>query len=146
MVSKNDWSLAKVKKEFNLRSGEKYDEEGLLEEELENLDTLDEEEMRRRLKKLELDHDRRNQEMVTCIDELKKANERVSGYSRAIDKREKGDEGRFNVKEYVFQLGRHFCHNISNIEGKIRQLRQSLSPVEDSGSQTDGSIVTMSHH
>ena len=41
-MSRNDWSLAKVKKEFAFRSGEKYDVEELLEEEMESLDTLDE--------------------------------------------------------------------------------------------------------
>ena len=54
-----------------------------------------------------------------------------------IDKKGKDvNTSKFNIKEYVFQLGRHFCHNLSNIDHKIKQLRQNINPMIEISSQT----------
>lgn len=68
---------------------------------------------------------------MVCLEQLKRANDRVAGYSKTIDKKSKDWEGKFNVKEYVFQLSRHFYHNLSNLDHKIKQLKQNLNPIKD---------------
>jgi hypothetical protein len=45
------------------------------------------------------------------------------------------------VKDYVFQLGRHFYHNISNLDLKIRLLKHSLSPITHQETQTDQPVL-----
>ena len=55
----------------------------------------------------------------------------MAAYSKAIEKKNK-DENKFNIKEYVFQISRHFYHNISSLDHKIKQLKQGLNPTIDS--------------
>lgn len=62
-----------------------------------------------------------------AVEELTRANERVSTYSRALEKSGKEFSGKFDVKDYVFQLGRHFYHTISSLDLKIKLLKQSMS-------------------
>jgi hypothetical protein len=79
---------------------------------------------------MELDHDRRKQEMLICIEELQKANERVLGYSKAVEKKGKDfGSSKFDIKEYVFQLSRHFHHNLTSIDSRIKSLKQNLNPI-----------------
>ena len=95
---------------------------------------------------MEADHDKHKKEILLAVQELTRANERVSTYSRALQKSGKEFSGKFNVKDYVFQLGRHFYHNISNLDLKIRLLKQSLSPIEDSETQTDEPVLLQYKH
>lgn len=129
----SDWNQTKVRRDVVPRNGEKYDVTQLLEEELESLDSLNEEEIRKRLISMELDHDRRRNDIEVCIDELKKASDRVAGYIAGAKKsKDLESSSKFNVEDYVFQLGRHFSHNLSSIDHKLRQFKENLSPLEDS--------------
>ena len=68
--------------------------------------------------------------MLTCIDELQKANERVIGYSLVVDKKGKeAANSRFDIKDFVFQLSRHFHHNLTSIDSRIKSLKQNLNPI-----------------
>ena len=84
--------------------------------------------------------------MLICIEELKRANERVAGYSRALEKKGDSKDSKFNIKEYVFQLGRHFCHNLSNIDHRIKLLKQNIIPMIEVGSQTEVELVALDEH
>jgi len=95
---------------------------------------------------MELDHDRRKQEMLICIEELQKANERVIGYSKAIEKKKDTSGAKFDIKEYVFQLSRHFHHNLSSIDSRIKNLKQNLNPIESTAIQTDHAFMMVKSH
>ena len=85
--------------------------------------------------------------MMTCIEELQKANERVLGYSRAVDKKGKyTTSSKFDIKEYVFQLSRHFHHNLSSIDSRIKSLKQNLNPIEETATQTDHAFMMVRAH
>jgi RNA binding exosome subunit len=50
------------------------------------------------------------------------------------------------MKEYVFQLGRHFYHNISSLDLKIKLLKQSVSPISEQETQTEEQVILDSAH
>lgn len=58
----------------------------------------------------------------------------------------KEGEGNFNIKEYVFQLSRHFYHSLSNLDDKIKQLKQNLSPIQTVAAQTEEPCISMVEH
>jgi hypothetical protein len=87
--------------------------------------------------------------MMICIEDLNRANERVLGYGRALEKkggRDRSNSSKFNIKDFVFQLGRHFCHNLSSIDHRIRQLKQNLNPMADTEAQTEHSHILLAEH
>lgn len=85
---------------------------------------------------MEMDHDRRKREMMICLQGLDRANEKVAEYNKIVEKKESMLSDKFNVKDYIFKLSRHFCHNISSLDLKIKQLKNSLNPTIESCSQT----------
>jgi hypothetical protein len=78
------WEEERIMREAVVRRGEKYDEEELLCESLESLEVLNEEEIRKRLDKMEADHEKHKKEILVAVEELTRANERVSTYSRVL--------------------------------------------------------------
>lgn len=61
------WDSEKNLRELVTRKGEKYDEEELLYESLESLEALNEEEIRKKLGKMETDHDKRKKEILVAV-------------------------------------------------------------------------------
>ena len=64
----------------------------------------------------------------------------------SINKQNSDKAGMFNIKEYAFKLGRHFYHNISTLDNKIKSLKHNLSVNESTASQTDFGLVTIVEH
>lgn len=95
---------------------------------------------------MEVDHDKRKKEILVAVEELSRANERVTSYSKALEQSGKEFSGKFNVKDYVFHLGRHFYHNISSLDVRIRQLRQALSSINHQETQTEHTLILSSLH
>ena len=85
---------------------------------------------------MEFDHDKRKREMTICLEELNRANDKILEYGMIVEKKGGNFSDKFNIKDYIFKLGRHFCHNISSLDLKIKQLKNSLLPTIDSESQT----------
>lgn len=84
--------------------------------------------------------------MLICLEELGRANDRVAGYNKTLEKKAKEGEVRFNIKDYVFQLSRHFYHNLSNLDTKIKQLKQNISPIQTAAAQTDVPCISLPEH
>ena len=64
---------------------------------------------------------------MVCLDELHRANEKVKEYGNTIEKSGHEKTSLFNMRDYVFKLGRHFYHNISALDTKIQSLKHGLS-------------------
>lgn len=83
---------------------------------------------------------------MVCLEELQRANERVTSYGRNIERRGQQVSGKFNLQDYVFQLGRHFYHNIAALDSKLKQLRHSLTAVEHTAAQTEEECLPLAQH
>ncbi len=46
----------------------------------------------------------------------------------------------------MFQLSRHFYHNLSSLDHKIKQMKQNLSPIQTAESQTEFPCILVSEH
>jgi hypothetical protein len=85
---------------------------------------------------METDHDKHQRDVFICLEELQRFNDRVISYGKVAEKNRDNYESNFNVQKYVFELSRHFYHNINHIETKIKHMKQTLCEVKDIETQT----------
>ena len=67
-------------------------------------------------------------------------------FSKTTEKQDKNRHSNFDIKDYVFKLSRHFYHNLSTLDLKIKNLKQNISPIAEQETQTEVPCILISDH